>query len=267
MVWELCSDERLQVTRITVGFFLLRFAFECQSVLPFCTDRTAPRAAPTCRPPIPTRRVSDSSAAKHMPAGEGLSALPVKPRSYRNLTGIFWLIRPGDALAGSCRFVSSINNLQRCETVLAGFHRFLFTQHSAREVPHLVRESVKERFLKYCESPAFGLAGLLHGISVTALAIGFHGTAAQKVAMDNTLGPVKVSAVIHASLARPAIFDNRNAAVFEFNNHDRIVVALGSPFVINELAVSGNAFDLGLAIHPAGPLNTVASHIHQRSTA
>src|SRR5690242_15940267 len=179
MVWELCSDERLQVTRITVGFFLLRFAFECQSVLPFCTDRTAPRAAPTCRPPIPTRRVSDSSAAKHMPAGEGLSALPVKPRSYRNLAGIFRLIRPGDALAGSCRFIGSINNLQRCATVLAGFHRFFFAQHGPSEVPHLVRKAVKERFLKHRESPALGLARLFHGISVTALAIRFHGTAAR----------------------------------------------------------------------------------------
>ena len=117
------------------------------------------------------------------------------------------------------------------------------------------------------ERPTPGLACLLHRVAVSLLAISLHRAAVKQVTVDHAFGAIKFDAVVHAALLGPAIFDHGDAAPFELDDDDGIVFTFGAFGVEDPLAVRHDALGLWLAVHPAGPLDAVAAHIHERAAA
>ena len=111
-------------------------------------------------------------------------------------------------------------------------------------------------------APAF-----FHGVFVTGAAIGGDRIALQQVCVAHASGAVHFGAVVHAAQLGSAGLIEESAAVFIFEDEERVVFAFGYVAVQLGRKLSINGGDCRPPEHPARKFDAVAAHIGQHATA
>src|ERR1700722_4013013 len=163
--------------------------------------------------------------------------------------------------------VAGVEGFHHDEAVFAGGLEFFFAADAAGEMRELLRRAVIPEFFEDGVRPTFCGRSFFDSVAVAVFAEGGHGVAHVEIGVAATGFAEDFDLVVHAAAARPAIFDEGDGAVFEFQDAKRIVVGFrfSGVDVGAHLAVDG--FDGRAAEEPIGEGDTVAAEIHERAAA
>lgn len=130
-----------------------------------------------------------------------------------------------------------------------------------------MRVPLVENLFKNGETPADGGICFFHRITITVFTVGNSCIAHEEICIHHSTGTIHFTTIIHTAVFGPAVFCYPDHAIFELDNHHRIILANRAPLVVNGCHGCIDTGRLAIVQHPAKPGNSMTAHIHQNPTA